>query len=88
MNVARLTEDGQIIFRVSGDVSEIIEFTDEMLETLKQAIFDAGVNAIEDFIGTALEFDTDEDMMEVIDEVMNQMPSEVLIKFYQKHVLS
>lgn len=59
--------------------------TEKMYEELKRGLFYAGVNAIEDFLGYELEFNTDEDMMEAIDDVLDQMPEEDALDFYNKY---
>ena len=59
--------------------------SEKMYEELKKAIFDAGVNAIEDLLGYELEFDTDEDMFEAMDDVLDQMPEEDALEFYNKY---
>lgn len=59
--------------------------TEKMYEELKKAVFDAGVNAIEDLLGCELEFDTDEDMFEAMDDVLDQMPEEDALNLYNKY---
>ena len=59
--------------------------SEKMYEELKKAVFDAGVNAIEDLLGFELEFDTDEDMFEAMDDVLDQMPEEDALEFYNKY---
>lgn len=59
--------------------------SEKMYEELKKAVFDAGVNAIEDLLGYELEFDTDEDMFEAMDDVLDQMPEEDALEFYNKY---
>ena len=59
--------------------------TEKMYEELKRSVFDAGVDAIEDLLGYELEFDTDEDMMEVMDDVLDQMPEDIALEFYNKY---
>lgn len=59
--------------------------SEKMYEELKKAVFDAGVNAIEDLLGCELEFDTDEDMFEAMDDVLDQMPEEDALEFYNKY---
>lgn len=78
--------DGRLVLHVSGDVSNILEFEDEMYDELKKNIFDAGADAMEDFLGYELEFDSDEDMMIAMDDVAAQMPDEELLRFYRKFV--
>ena len=60
--------------------------TEKMREELKQAIFDNGVEAIDDFLGyehnTNEEKDTIENRM---DEVLSQMPEEEFLAFYEKY---
>lgn len=56
-----------------------------MYEELKRSVFDAGVNAIEDLLGYELEFDTDEDMFDAMDDVLDQMPEEDAMEFYNKY---
>lgn len=59
--------------------------SEKMYEELKKAVFDAGVNAIEDLLGYELEFDADEDMFEAMDDVLDQMPEEDALEFYNKY---
>lgn len=59
--------------------------TEKMYEELKKSVFDAGVDAIEDLLGYELEFDTDEDMMEAMDDVLDQMPEDIALEFYNKY---
>lgn len=59
--------------------------TEKMYEELKRSVFDAGVNAIEDLLGYELEFDTDEDMFDAMDDVLDQMPEEDAMEFYNKY---
>lgn len=59
--------------------------TEKMYEELKRNVFDAGVDAIEDLLGYELEFDTDEDMMEAMDDVLDQMPEDIALEFYNKY---
>lgn len=79
-------EDERIVLHVSGDVSEILELTEEMAEELKKSIFEAGVNAMEEFLGHPLTYPSDEEMMEAMDEVFEQMPEEEQLRFYRKYV--
>lgn len=59
--------------------------TEKMYEELKRKVFEAGVNAIEDLLGYELEFDTDKDMSEAMDDVLDQMPEEEAMEFYKKY---
>ena len=59
--------------------------TEEMYEELKRAIFNFGVNAVEEVLDCELEFRTDEDMLEAIDEVLEMMPEEIALNFYDKY---
>ena len=59
--------------------------TEKMYEELKRKVFDAGVDAIEDLLGYELEFNTDEDMMEAMDDVLDQMPEDIALEFYNKY---
>lgn len=54
-------------------------------EELKRAIYDEGVNAIEDLLGYALEFGTDEELSKAMDDVLDQMPEDIALKFYNKY---
>ena len=83
--VVDVSEEGKIVIHVSGDASEILLLTEEMMEELKRSIFEAGVDAMEEFLGHALTFPTDEEMMAAMDEVLNQMPVEEQLKFYRKY---
>ena len=68
-------------------LKEIIDevMVEKMCKELKRKVFDFGVNAIEDLLGYELEFDTDEDMSEAIDDVLDQMPEEEIMEFYNKY---
>lgn len=77
--------DGRIMFYVSGDVSELLRVEDDMYEELKRAIYDAGVNDMEDFLGHELNFITDDEMLEAMDETFEQMPKEEQLKYYRKY---
>lgn len=79
-------EDERIVLHVSGDASEILELTDEMMEELKRSIFEAGADAMEEFLGHPLTYPSDEDMLEAMDEVFKQMPDEEQLRFYRKYV--
>lgn len=59
--------------------------SEQMYEQLKRAVFDAGVNAIEDLLGRELTFFTDEDLFDAMDEVLYQMPEEIALEFYEKY---
>lgn len=59
--------------------------TEKMYEELKRNVVDAGVNAIEDLLGRELDFDTDEDMFEAMDEVLYQMPEDIALEFYNEY---
>ena len=52
---------------------------------LKKVIFDAGADAIEDFLGCKLDFDSDEEMEEAMDDVLEQMPEDIAFDFYKKY---
>lgn len=58
---------------------------EKMYEELKKTVYSIGVNAIEDLLDRELEFDTDEDMFEAMDETLYQMPEEDALKFYNKY---
>lgn len=62
--------------------------TERMYEELKEAVFAAGVNAVEELLGCELEFDTDEDMSEAMDDALSQMPEEDALKLYKKYCKS
>ena len=59
--------------------------TEQMYEQLKRSVFDAGADAIEDVLGYELEFATDEDMMNAMDDVFDQMPEDIALEFYSKY---
>ena len=82
-----VTDSGDLILHISGDVSNILEIDDDMVEELKKSIFDAGADAVEDFLGHKLL--TTYDIIESeMDDVIDQMPDEELIRFYRKYVIS
>ena len=59
--------------------------TDEMYIKLKKAIFDAGADAMEDFLGYELDFDSDEEMEEAMEDVLEQMSEDIAFDFYKKY---
>lgn len=60
-------------------------FTEEMYDELKRAIFMSGRDAIDDLLGYECPYD-DKDVIENwMDEVLDQMPEEEAMKFYQKY---
>lgn len=87
------TEDGRIVMQVSGDVSDILEISDEMIEELKAALLKAGSEALNDFIGKPISYYANNDgwvagsvLEEMVDDAALQMPDEELVKFYRKYV--
>ena len=58
---------------------------EKIYEELKKAIIDAGVDAIEDFLGLKLQFSSDEDLLETMDDILDQMPEDVVFLFYIKY---
>ena len=70
--------------------------TEKMYEELKRSVFDAGVDAIEDLLGYGLGVEENEeddtimtdfifDLSSLMDDVINQMPEENALKFYNKY---
>lgn len=60
--------------------------TEKMYEELKNAIWDNGVEAIDDFLGYEHDVEEDKDTIENrMDEVLDQMPEEEVIEFYNKY---
>lgn len=58
-------------------------------EQLKSALFAAGMEAIDDFLGYAHPAEEDKDVTDRrMDEVWDQMPWEELEKYYTKHGIS
>lgn len=59
---------------------------DIRFEELKTMLFNEGVDAIEDFLGYEIPFDEDKDVLDRrLDLVYEQMPTDVLEKFYEKY---
>ena len=56
-----------------------------MCKKIKEAVFIIGPNAIEDLLGCELEFDTDDDLSEAMDNALNQMPEDIIWDFYHKY---
>lgn len=60
--------------------------TELMYEELKKAIFDNGVEAIDDFLGYEHDVNEEKDTIERrMDEVLDQMPEEEVLVFYKKY---
>ena len=60
--------------------------TEKMYEVLKNAIWDNGVEAIDDLLGYEHDVEEDKDVIEYrMDDVLYQMPEEEVIKFYNKY---
>lgn len=59
--------------------------TDEMYDELKKAVFNVGVNAIEDLIGVELEFNTDDEILDAMDETLSQMPEDIALELHNKY---
>lgn len=60
--------------------------TEKMYEELKNAIWDNGVEAIDDFLGYEHDVEEDKDTIENrMDEVLDQMPEEEVMEFYNKY---
>ena len=63
-----------------------IKMTELMYEWLKKAIFDNGVEAIDDLLGYEHDVNEEKDTIENrMDEVLNQMPEEEALAFYTKY---
>ena len=59
--------------------------TEEMYDELKKNVFFAGADAMVDVLDHDLDFATDEEMMQALDNVLAQMPKEEAYKYYQKY---
>lgn len=59
--------------------------TEKMYAELKRKVFEAGVNAIEELLGCALEFKTDNAMSKAMDKAMYKMSEEDAMKLYNKY---
>lgn len=64
-----------------------MRMTEGMYEELKRAIFNIGVNAVEEAFDCGVEFhdDNEDDLLEAIDEVLEMMPEEIALNFYDKY---
>lgn len=59
---------------------------EKMCDELKQAIFDNGVEAIDDFLGYEHDVNEEKDTIENrMDEVLSQMPEEEFSALYNKY---
>lgn len=59
---------------------------EKMCDELKQAIFDNGVEAIDDFLGYEHDVNEEKDTIENrMDEVLSQMPEEESLALYNKY---
>lgn len=59
---------------------------EKMCDELKQAIFDNGVEAIDDFLGYEHDVNEEKDTIENrMDEVLSQMPEEEFLTLYNKY---
>lgn len=75
-------EDGAL--EMTNNDSTVI--TDEMCEELKAAIWDNGIEALDDLIGYKSNPEEDPDVVENrMDIVLDQMPPEEFMKFYNKY---
>ena len=75
-------EDG--LLEITNNDSTVI--TDEMYEELKAAIWDNGIEALDDLIGYESNPEEDPDVVENrMDLVLDQMPPEEFMKFYNKY---
>lgn len=85
--VVGLNEDKLLILNVRGDISDVIEFDDEMIEELKKALFMNGIEVLEDFTNMDLSNYDDKDVLDnLLDEIISQMPNEEILIFYKKYV--
>lgn len=85
--VVGLNEDKLLILNVRGDISDVIEFDDEMIEELKKALFMNGIEVLEDFTSMDLSNYDDKDVLDnLLDEIISQMPNEEILIFYKKYV--
>lgn len=66
-------------------VEELFNKIEKMYEQIKRGVFDAGVDAIEELLGCELEFETDEEMVEAMDDALGRMPKETVMEFYNKY---
>lgn len=75
-------EDG--VLEMTNNDSAVI--TDEMYEELKAAVWDNGVEAIDDLFGYESNPEEDKDVVESrMDMVLDQMPPEEFMDFYNKY---
>ena len=60
--------------------------TEEMYEELKKAVWNSGVEAIDDLLGYEHDVEEDSSVTEYrIDEVLDQMPEDIILEFYNKY---
>lgn len=75
-------EDG--VLEMTNNDSTVI--TDEMYEELKSAVWDNGVEALDDLLGYESNPEEDPDVVESrMDMVLDQMPPEEFMSFYRKY---
>lgn len=68
-------------------MTKITEWNESLWETLKQQLFMAGTEALEDFAGIDIpEYYEKDSIDNLLDETYDQMPEEELIAFYEKYV--
>ena len=71
------------------DASETIlsecHMTEQMYEKLKRAVFDAGADAVVDLLGHELDFESDTQMSDAMDEALFQMPDTEALRLYEKY---
>ena len=61
---------------------------DRRFEELKSALFDWGIDYIEEFLGFEVDPDLEKDTIDnAMDEVYEQMPEEELEMFYEKFLI-
>lgn len=76
------------IERLNNDFNSRLEeniMTEKMYEELKDAIIGNGTDAIDDFLGYELNQYDERTIKEAMDDVLDQMPEDVVLEFYNEY---
>lgn len=83
-------ECGNLIMRIRGCIEEAVESgegLDAICEEIKNAILSEGEKAVEDFLDTNVWGKSIDEISEMIDDTMDQMPIIEMTKYFKKYVL-
>lgn len=59
--------------------------TENMYEELIEKVIDTGDNAIEDLVGYLPNYNNNEELEEIINDILDQMPEDIALEFYNKY---